>query len=80
LLVITGNNEIYSIIKSLIFASLRCKDIEIIKGSAIVVLSPKKELNLVSFVSQILPYIQPCQKYMFQTDIASGPGQRSSMV
>jgi len=27
LLVIIGNNEIYSIIKSLIFASLRCKDI-----------------------------------------------------
>jgi hypothetical protein len=49
--------------------------IEIIKGSAIVVISSKKELILVNFVSQISPYIKRCRKYMFQSDIASASGQ-----
>ena len=48
---------------------------EIIKGSAVVVISSKKELILVNFACQILPYIQPCRKYMYQSDIASTPGQ-----
>jgi len=54
--------------------------IEIIKGSAIVVISSKKELILVNFVSQILPYIQPGRKYMYQSDISSASGQGQIMV
>jgi hypothetical protein len=49
--------------------------IEIIKGSAIVMMSSKKQLILVNFASQILPYIQYRMKYMYQSDIASAPGQ-----
>jgi hypothetical protein len=54
--------------------------IEIIKGLAIFVISSKKELILVNFVSQILPYIQPSRKYMYQSDIASASGQGQIMV
>ena len=55
--------------------SPNCMYIEIIKGSAVVMISTKTELNLVNFVRHALPYIQPCRKYMFQSDIASAPGQ-----
>jgi hypothetical protein len=60
--------------------SSECRFIEIIKGSAIVVISSKKELILVNFVSQILPYIQPGRKYMYQSDISSASGQGQIMV
>jgi len=48
---------------------------EIITGSTIVVISPKTELKLVNFVKQVLPEIQHCRKYRFQSDITTDPGQ-----